>query len=443
VVNGTTYYYAVTAVSIFTGESTFMNVVSATPCVNLVQNGGFETGFTGWSFSGDYCNTFLDYLGQAGIPPHSGNWEVDLGTCDSDYGYLSQTLATTPGAIYLISFWVNNSFGDPNEFLVSWNGANVFGPTNLSLFATTWTNIQIQVTATNASTVLQFGFEDDYDVLGLDDVSVGLSASLTSPPAPAGLQAVPDDGQVTLTWNASPGALYYLVASGTNSGGEITYVVTFVTNYMDTNVVNGIKYYYKVLAENNSGLAYTSSEVSATPGVVAVPPAPTGLQAAATNGQVTLSWTASPHATYYLVARSTSSGTETSIMGIMTTNYTDTSVVNGTKYYYVVVSGNNLGAAYASSEVNATPVGTAVPSAPKLGGITFAGGGGGGCGFCFTNVPGASFYVYASVDLTQPFTNWTKVGTVSEVPYGAYSQYQFTDPQATTNVQRFYRVSSQ
>jgi hypothetical protein len=80
-------------------------------------------------------------------------------------------------------------------------------------------------------------------------------------------------------------------------------------------------------------------------------------------------------------------------------------------------------------------------TAPKLGGITFTSGGG-GCGFCFTNVPGASFTVYATTDLTLPFSNWPVVGHPVETSEGSYSQYQFTDPEAGNNVQRFYRVSS-
>lgn len=85
------------------------------------------------------------------------------------------------------------------------------------------------------------------------------------------------------------------------------------------------------------------------------------------------------------------------------------------------------------------------PSAtpPKLGGITFTGGGGGGAfGFSFTNVPGASFTVYATTNLTLPFSNWPVVGQLTESNNGSHSQYLFTDPEASNKVQRFYRVSS-
>lgn len=57
--------------------------------------------------------------------------------------------------------------------------------------------------------------------------------------------------------------------------------------------------------------------------------------------------------------------------------------------------------------------------------------------FAFTNAPGAVFGVLASTNVALPMSNWTALGGVTEVSPG---QFQFTDPQAATNEQRFYRV---
>jgi len=60
----------------------------------------------------------------------------------------------------------------------------------------------------------------------------------------------------------------------------------------------------------------------------------------------------------------------------------------------------------------------------------------------FTNLIGGSFTVYASTNVALPFNKWSSLGAAVETPIGS-GQFQFTDPQATTNYsQRFYRVHS-
>lgn len=59
--------------------------------------------------------------------------------------------------------------------------------------------------------------------------------------------------------------------------------------------------------------------------------------------------------------------------------------------------------------------------------------------FDFTNVPGGSFTVLASSNPTLAITNWSALGTATEISPG---QYQFTDVQAANYPLRFYRVSS-
>lgn len=59
--------------------------------------------------------------------------------------------------------------------------------------------------------------------------------------------------------------------------------------------------------------------------------------------------------------------------------------------------------------------------------------------FGFTNAPGLSFTAYGTTDLSVPFTNWTRLGSVIEISPG---HFQFTDMQAVANQQRFYRVTS-
>jgi hypothetical protein len=57
----------------------------------------------------------------------------------------------------------------------------------------------------------------------------------------------------------------------------------------------------------------------------------------------------------------------------------------------------------------------------------------------FTNIPGTVFTTLASTNLSLNVSNWTILGSPSEIAPG---QFQFTDPGATNGIQRFYRVSS-
>ena len=59
--------------------------------------------------------------------------------------------------------------------------------------------------------------------------------------------------------------------------------------------------------------------------------------------------------------------------------------------------------------------------------------------FSFTNQSGANFSVFASTNLALPINTWSNLGPAVEAPSG---QFQFTDPQATNNALRFYRVRS-
>jgi fibronectin type 3 domain-containing protein len=182
-----------------------------------------------------------------------------------------------------------------------------------------------------------------------------------APAAPTGLAATAANAQVTLTWNASSGATGYYVKRSTISGGETQIAAQSTTGYTDNAATNGTKYYYVVAAYNSYGQSPNSAEVTATPTAPATPPAaPTGLQATAGNAQVTLSWNASTGATSYHVKRATATGGPYGTpITTAVTNFTDTTVANGTKYFYVVTALNAFGESPNSTEVSATPANAA------------------------------------------------------------------------------------
>ena len=94
------------------------------------------------------------------------------------------------------------------------------------------------------------------------------------------------------------------------------------------------------------------------------PPAPANLTATAGSGQIALSWSSSSGATSYNVYRGTSSGGESGTpiaSGLTGTSYTDTSVSNGTTYYYEVAAVDGGGTSGMSNQASATPSGTEAP----------------------------------------------------------------------------------
>ena len=86
------------------------------------------------------------------------------------------------------------------------------------------------------------------------------------------------------------------------------------------------------------------------------PPVPTALSATAGDSQVALSWTASAGSTAYNVKRAVTNGGPYAAIGTAAgTSYTDTTVTNGTTYYYVVSATNGLGESADSAQAGATP----------------------------------------------------------------------------------------
>jgi uncharacterized protein (TIGR03437 family) len=84
----------------------------------------------------------------------------------------------------------------------------------------------------------------------------------------------------------------------------------------------------------------------------------TRLTATAGNQQVTLNWNPIAGAASYNVKRGTASGGPYGTLaasGIQSTSYTDSTVVNGTTYYYVVTGINATGETSNSSEASAKP----------------------------------------------------------------------------------------
>jgi fibronectin type 3 domain-containing protein len=86
------------------------------------------------------------------------------------------------------------------------------------------------------------------------------------------------------------------------------------------------------------------------------PASPTGLTAVAGVSQVSLSWTAATTATSYTIQRALSAnGPWQMAASVVGTSYTDTAVLAGTTYFYLVSALNSFGESAAAGPVSATP----------------------------------------------------------------------------------------
>ena len=185
------------------------------------------------------------------------------------------------------------------------------------------------------------------------------SGDTAKPTAPTGLASTsPGAGRIDLTWNASSDNVGVTAYDVYRDGGPspLGSVAGTVTTYADTTVASGTTHTYVVTARD---AASNVSDQSNTATGTSRPAAPGSLGAIGRGGQVDLTWTASNGASSYSVKRSTTSGgpyNSISAPGTVTgTTYTDTAVINGTTYYYVVSAVNAGGDGADSAQASATP----------------------------------------------------------------------------------------
>ncbi len=174
-----------------------------TNCVgagNLVGNCGFESGdFSSWTLSGSDVTAGLEgnlygvEMGADPFPvvaptlPNHGQYQAYFSDFPADPITLSQTLSTTRGATYLVSFslaqWpegTGDGVADVNSsFMASFGGTSLINLTNLP--GQVYTLYSFTVNATSASTPLTFQMGNEVGEFLLDDVSV------TAVPLPSSL----------------------------------------------------------------------------------------------------------------------------------------------------------------------------------------------------------------------------------------------------------------
>ena len=184
-----------------------------------------------------------------------------------------------------------------------------------------------------------------------------VAAPCNVPAAPTNVMATAGSSSVTMHWNISVGATSYNVYRFTGSTPPVRIGPNIaVTNFTDTPVAAGSTNYYLVTAANDcnqSGYSLYAAIVT-PPGPLGTP---TGLSATPGNALVNLNWNAANNATGYNVKRATTNGGPYTVIAsnITATAYLDTTVANGTNYYYVVSALNVSGESPDSTQVSVTP----------------------------------------------------------------------------------------
>jgi len=185
----------------------------------------------------------------------------------------------------------------------------------------------------------------------------------TTPDAPTGLQVVPGDGTITLSWGAPSydgGSAITSYEVSTDSGGTWQPVPggASTLTYTAGSLTNGSTYNVSVRALNVNGAGAQMAFVAATPAAVPGPPAI--ISATPGNSQVQVVFTTpasdggSTITGYTVTATPVSSGTPITMSGTASP-ITVTGLTNGVSYNFTVAATNDTGTGPASTALSATP----------------------------------------------------------------------------------------
>jgi hypothetical protein len=181
-------------------------------------------------------------------------------------------------------------------------------------------------------------------------------------------------------------------------------------------------------SHNNSSLCAATFDNVTAPGWPLLPDAPGSLTATAGSAQVTLSWPAvSGASSYNLKSATNSGGPYTVLTNVITTAYTNTGLLNGTTYFYVVSALNIAG-----ESTDSVPH-SAMPQAPPTLIISQV-----GTNFIFS-WPLASPGLALQSCTNLAFGNWLNV--TAPVPQIVGTNWQVMLPRPGDTNSAFYRLS--
>ncbi len=187
---------------------------------------------------------------------------------------------------------------------------------------------------------------------------------------------------VTISWEASENANSYSILRGPNAT-TLSQIMSNVTalSFVDTGLVNGTTYYYSVTAHNDDGSTPANAPLSVSipsTGSTSLPGNFSIISLVPVIGSVTLNWIGTSNVDSYSISRGSSAGALTTIASNHTgSSYVDSSVSNGTTYFYNVTAHNTNGSTPSNtmSVTTPTPGLTTPPGNFSLSSLNSASGG--------------------------------------------------------------------
>ncbi len=204
---------------------------------------------------------------------------------------------------------------------------------------------------------------------------------LVQPGAPVSVALYAGDQEVQITWlPGSPGTLpigaYQIYRTAVGSGVTILVatVNSTITGFVDMGLADLTTYTYWLVSEDTSGIV-SGLHISANSALVTGMPStgninpPSSLSAQGQNALVAVTWldpVVGAPVTGYQLYRSTSQFTGYTLLATVPTGgtYTDAPVTNGTKYYYYLVSVDNVGGLCHSASATVFTTAARPPNAP-------------------------------------------------------------------------------
>ena len=182
---------------------TAATVISTSAHADLISNGSFEnttdfadqgndtmsvpagtsTDMPGWTVIGSESLAWIGPTNPFHLTAEDGSYFLDLTGyhSGSPYSGVQQTIATNPGSVYELTFYLGSStqYGDPDSITATAGSASqVFTSTATGL--NDWQLETLDFTASAATTTLQLLGTSGRDYIGLDNVSVkGVPEPLT------------------------------------------------------------------------------------------------------------------------------------------------------------------------------------------------------------------------------------------------------------------------